>query len=795
MTIQNHSAALASLRATYIIGVMIALLLCVGTGAAFAQLTSSTSSEQTLKLGKDYYDAKNYTAAITEWEKLLAADPSYPKKDEVWYRIADASLFNSDNVKVEHYLNLILSQKDDQGKPASEFYEPALFLTGKALFQGAAQCRTSDPLQAKTYATAAQKQFDLFLAEFPDSSSVPLVLYYQTQIAVLYLRSAVETRKYTELAQVKIPKDTEDNLKMWKNCRFYLAWALGQLGQEDQARVIFGEFISAKDTERGPKSLYELAHIFYRAGNYTQTLNELSTFSTTFQNDRSETWLDVQRLQAMCYYQMERYEEATEKLLGIVEQQDENAVPVADYIYFVLCRIKTGNFDKADELITWLEAKYASSIYSDGVKLLRAHYYAERGQIQSAVDLLHPLLGTRQNYNGTVSFDKRPFTAEVADSLKCGLTEEHFLRAVSLLAICYAKSGNMPFARQIYDAMSQVSNEMYGRYSSIRERTLSQLNAIPQSSAMTTTTPVITNSGLGTYPAATTSGTATNGSLYTITPSQNSVVQMPGGNNSLANRPFSPEEQDDLLKKLEARAKNAEGSKSEIDEVINELHQLLNNWSVEGYNSARAAVLRGELLFQQDRISEAVLMFTIAYNAIPPDSPYRDTQTFEQAAFRLGLQAAREEEHKKAAQYYSEAYATTAGKQDKFRAGLLYRWGSSLLYVPGQRRQALWCFNEIYEKEITSKYWSHAALQLAIDDYFTNYKYVACETIIDELIAMKPDKAILDRVLYLKGELALLNKQWDIAATSFDAISAYTPDSPFVGLARQRQIQASSEIR
>jgi len=802
---KTSSAAFASLYGTKILRVLFLLLsLMVGAERAFAQSTSDRAFEA----GMSFYNTKNFTAAINQWEKLLADDPNYAEKEKVWFYIASAVLqANAGHKKAAEYLDKIISQPI-----RSPYYEQSLFSFGLVFFQYAEQLRNSGDLnQATIYATAAKEKFDQFLTEFPNSPNLPVVLHSQTQIAVIYLKSATETIRYTQMAMNGgILKDTSaDNQRMWANCRFYHAWALGQLGQEAQARSIFGEFIRDKDPDRGPKSLYELAFIFYRSGQYRQTLSELSPFNTTFPNADAKTRLEVQRLQAMCHYQLEEYEQAKNALIEILGQQkDENSVPIGDHIYFVLCHIKTRSYQKAAEWIDYLERNPVYTVYTDGIGLLKAYYFAETQQPQNAVDLLNTILGTRKNpVNNTISFDKRPFDSEVANMPKCGLTEEHFLRAASLLAICYAKMGQKDVAWQVYSAMEQVSNEMYGRYSPIRERTLTQLSQIQQTPSGTsptmpgTVTPPLTGGTpshpIVSNPIVTTPGLGTGGtgnSSNWNSGSGSSIVQPPGGNNSLANRPLTLEDEDDLLKKLEARARNADGNEKEIDDVIADLGLLLNNRNTSKYGNARAAVLRGEMFLKKNEIRRAVEMFEMAYEELPPGSPHRDTPTFEQAAFRLGQDAEREEEFKKAALYYSEAYATKAGQDDRFRAGLLYRWGSALLYVPGQRQQALWCFNEIFENEKTSKYWSHAALQLATDD-FKSRKYVACEKIIDELIEKKPDQAILDRVLYLKGELALQNRQWDIAATSFDAISVFIPTSPFVGLAQQKQVEARSKVR
>ena len=778
------------------------LMLCIGAECAFAQ---TTASDQAFEIGMTLYKTAKYTEAIAEWEKLLANDPSYAKKEDVWYLIAVAAVDSRSYDKAVVYLDKIVSQKDANGNPVrGPYYPHALFLIGRSLFSAAEQHRASgNTTQAGNSALLAKEKFDQLLTEYPDSPNVPQTLFYQTQIAFKFLQSATETLKYTEQAQAKIPNDTASNVKMRDDCRFYHAWALGQLGQETQARVIFGEFITKKDPDRGPLSLYELAFTYFRTGEYQRTLNELDSYRRHFPSDTTAS-LDILRLQAMCYYQMENYPTATELMKNVVEQQEQQniPVPVGDDIYLVLSLIKTRQFDVANRFIEHLEWKYASSNFTDGISLLRAHYYAEMQppQYQNAINVITPIIGLSQSYMGnSVSFSKRPFNSETGGADKCGLTEEHFLRAASLSAICYAYLGQRDTANQIYNAMLQLSPEMYGRYSSIRDKTLERLNQIAVSPV-----PLATVNVPPTVTGGTTSGSSTTavstGSTSWTSPAA-SIIQQPGGNNSLANRPMTADEQEEILKQLYSRANSPEGNEGYADEVISELNLLLHNYSLAQYpyNVARAAVLRGNLLYEKKDVAQAIVMFDLAYESIPPGSSFRDTETFEQAAFCLGRNAGINGDFVNAAKYYSEALATTAGKKEEFRSGLMYRLGNSLLNIPDMKREGLGYFFQIYTDEKASKYWSHAALQVAIDDFNegknNSVRYEDCEKVIDDLIFFRPNSTILDRVLYLKGELAMRNKQWDIAAESFDAIRDYTPNSPFVGPAMQKLSDVRSQTR
>ena len=811
----NPTETFAPQREPKIIGVIFALpavllTLCIGAGQVFGQ---TTTSDQYFNAGLTYFNVKNYSAAIGEWEKLLAADPNYTKREEVWFYIASAAIAQQTSAgddKAVAYFIKIINQTDAQGQPVrSAYYEQALYQVGRMFFLRADQLlKAGDSTQAKSYAQDAKEQLDRFLTDCPNSPSVPQALYYQTQIAVKFLQSATETRKYAELATEKISKDTQTNQNMWADCRFYYAWALGQLGEETKARNIFGEFIRVKDPDRGPISLYELAFTYYRAGNFPTALNELNSYKSIFPNETPQnaaTWLNVQRLQAMCQLQMENYPQAAALMEQLVRQQEaqQQAPSVEDYVYLVLCYFKTQQTEKANNLISLLEQYYATSVFADGIKVLRAGYYAETRQYQYAIDLINPVLGTARNVSGTLFFTKRPFNVE-SDAVKSGLSEEHFLRAASLLAICYAKNGDITTGRQVYDAMQQMSNEMYGRYSSIREKTLSQLNQIAQNPPTPgiTSTPGTTNPpGIVVTPTAPGLGTGGSGSgSSVVTGPGTSIVRPPGSsNNSLAGKELTPEDQENWIKNCQARVDSAGDNAGYLDEVMADLDMLLVNWSMSKYNHARVAVMKGRILYKQDKVRDAYLMFEMAYELIDKDKEAnnRNTETFSVAAFRLGEQAEKSANYTAAAKYYGESLATGSGQSVKYRDRLMYRMGSALLRMsdPEMRRNGLEYMLKVYLEETTSDFWSHAGLQVAIDD-FNNRRYDLCEEIIDKLIEAKPDAAIIDRVLYLKGELAMQNKQWDIAYDSFDAIQVYAPSgSPFIGLAKQKQSVVRSQMQ
>ena len=795
----NMVSLYKNLPMKFIIRIVVAmlLLLYIGPEKVFAQ---QSPSDQANDAGLRHFNLGDYASAITTWENLLRNDSNYAKREEVWYSIAKAAILQKSqpgNEKAIEYLDKIITLKNVSG----QFYGASLFLIGETFYNYANQLsETGNLVQARVYALEAKKHFDLLLTEIPDSPNRPQALFAQTQIAVLYLKSAVETKKYAELALSSVPNHSPANQEIINDCMFYYAWAIGQLGEIAEARRIFGTLIQAKDPKRGPKSLYELAHTYFRNDEYQKALNELDSYRSYFPNDTTES-LNIQRLQASCHYHLEDFDKARVLMESVITQQESqnHGIPaVEDQIFLTLCYLKVQKFDLANQYISFLEGKYGNTPFADGLQFLRAIYFAELGQFQSAVELLSPILDARPtSLNGQITFNKLPRNAETADAKKSRLSEEYYIRAASQLAICYAKLGNTTVARQVYNAMLQVSQQMYSRYSTIREKTLSQIIEIEKSLQAGTFTP----------PTAMTPSTVTtlsNPGNPVSVPSSSVVTGMPGsviqygGSNSLATRVWAtPADQNAEIDRLQTRANNAREQKEYADGVLNDLAQLMKNRNLTDYNNARVAILLGELKYSAKGDRDiAIQMAELAYENIVNDHTEnnRNTETFVRAAKGLGRYAAVSGDYTAAAKYFGEALVTKVGNQVEHRAELRYRYGAALMNFPDKRIEAIGCFTAIDDDDKTSKFWSHAALQLALDDY-KNGDYPMCEKTIDELIEVMPDKAILDRVLFLKGELALKNKQWDIAAASFDAVCRYVPDSSLAQSAAIKRRDAHNQLR
>ncbi len=100
-------------------------------------------------------------------------------------------------------------------------------------------------------------------------------------------------------------------------------------------------------------------------------------------------------------------------------------------------------------------------------------------------------------------------------------------------------------------------------------------------------------------------------------------------------------------------------------------------------------------------------------------------------------------------------------------------------------RKADTYLKQVYRNYETGEYWSHAALLLAYEAY-KKRDYRQTELYVQKLLQHPPDYAILDQVLYLKGELAFRSKEYETAFVAFREIGNLCPDSSLNEDARRK---------
>lgn len=125
-----------------------------------------------------------------------------------------------------------------------------------------------------------------------------------------------------------------------------------------------------------------------------------------------------------------------------------------------------------------------------------------------------------------------------------------------------------------------------------------------------------------------------------------------------------------------------------------------------------------------------------------------------------------------------EYFQTLADKFPNFKDidGALYFLAMDDL-MNGNGRTATTYLTRVHRNHRNGLYWSHAVWTLAYEAY-KKKQYAQAETYIREILRNSPDVAILDRVLYLKGDLALRRDDYQTAFLAFKEVIVLCKDSP-----------------
>jgi len=110
----------------------------------------------------------------------------------------------------------------------------------------------------------------------------------------------------------------------------------------------------------------------------------------------------------------------------------------------------------------------------------------------------------------------------------------------------------------------------------------------------------------------------------------------------------------------------------------------------------------------------------------------------------------------------------------------------------GNGRKAATLLNRVYHNHRNGLYWSHTAWVLAYEAY-KKKEYGQAERYIQEILRHPPDVAIVDKVLYLRGELALRREDYETAFLAFKEVTKL--DSPLSYYANQNaQVAARKTV-
>ncbi|MBR0226274.1 MAG: tetratricopeptide repeat protein [Thermoguttaceae bacterium] len=239
--------------------------------------------------------------------------------------------------------------------------------------------------------------------------------------------------------------------------------------------------------------------------------------------------------------------------------------------------------------------------------------------------------------------------------------------------------------------------------------------------------------------------------------------------------PLTPAEARKVLERATNYYSNLEFDRA--NEILLEaMTQSETFWTDCPAEAARIALLRANALLELDKRYEA----QITCEQLVANEP--NTQEASVAYYYLGALADSVGRRDEAIENLRQA---TSGRGDfPYADAALYCLGTNEL-ERGDVASATKTFGRLYRDYPSSPYWSHAVWRLAkIEADMRND--VPAEKLVNEALARRPDSAIVDYLLFLKGEIALRAKDYDKALVAFDMIVDQYPNSVWYSRAKNR---------
>jgi len=259
-------------------------------------------------------------------------------------------------------------------------------------------------------------------------------------------------------------------------------------------------------------------------------------------------------------------------------------------------------------------------------------------------------------------------------------------------------------------------------------------------------------------------------------PQAQGVAQIPQtSSQAVASTPLTPEEARAALKTATDLYTNLDFERA--NQVLLEATMKSETfWTDCPAEAARITLLRANALLELGNRSEAQMTCEdIITHA--PNSPEATV-----AYYYLGTLADEAGRGDDAVEYLSRA---TSGRGDfPYADAALYCLGRNE-YERGAVNSASQTFYRLYREYPGSPYWSHAAWNLANIEAERGSD-VQAEKFVNEALARRPDSAIIDYLLFLKGEIALRAKDYDKALVAFDMIVDQYPNSRWYSRAKNR---------
>jgi outer membrane protein assembly factor BamD (BamD/ComL family) len=197
-----------------------------------------------------------------------------------------------------------------------------------------------------------------------------------------------------------------------------------------------------------------------------------------------------------------------------------------------------------------------------------------------------------------------------------------------------------------------------------------------------------------------------------------------------------------------------------------------------------ALLLQGKAVYKLGKEQEGIRILERITDEFPTSKEYPE------ALWYLGLYYVSGSDTFQASEYFQ----ILADKFPNFKSidGVLYFLALEDM-SSGNGRKATSYLTKVHRNYRNGQYWSHAVWTLAYEAY-KKKQYLQAEVYIQDILRNSPDIAILDRVLYLKGELATHRDDYPTAFLAYKEVVNLCKDSPLAYHAGKNAQVAGSKV-
>lgn len=189
--------------------------------------------------------------------------------------------------------------------------------------------------------------------------------------------------------------------------------------------------------------------------------------------------------------------------------------------------------------------------------------------------------------------------------------------------------------------------------------------------------------------------------------------------------------------------------------------------SAEPALAAEAALVRGEILEKLNRPDAALAMFDLVIEK------YAKTDRYAEALWAAARLRDDLEQDRQAVELY-QRLVETCPKFAQMDA-VLYRQAWAMADL-GQADKSQATFERLRREYPQSRYWADVTFRLA-QRAFESKNYARAEELVGTVLQRKPDQAIRENAMYLRGQIAMATDKWPQAREAFEGLVKAYPGS------------------